>query len=87
MLNLLKMVETKRQVRRRKTPWLIGSLMVLSLALLIVLQSTNLWKSFSIESSADLISLYALSSLNFIAFVIFGLPAVWQMLVSMHAGG
>lgn len=46
--------------------------MVISLALLIVLQSTNLWKTFTIASSADLLLLYALSSLNFIAFVIFG---------------
>src|SRR3954453_13487298 len=46
--------------------------MILSLALLVVLQSPNLWKTFTIESSADLLLLYALSSLNFIAFVIFG---------------
>ncbi len=52
-------------------PWVIGTLMVASLALLIVLQSTNLWKTFTIESSGDLLVLYALSSLNFIAFVVF----------------
>lgn len=46
--------------------------MVVSLATLIILQSTNLWKEFTIDSSSDLILLYALSSLNFIAFVIFG---------------
>ena len=46
--------------------------MVASLALLIILQSTNLWKTFTIESSGDLLLLYALSSLNFVAFVIFG---------------
>src|SRR5687767_12546315 len=45
--------------------------MVASLALLIILQSTNLWKEFAIESSSDLVLLYALSSLNFIAFMIF----------------
>lgn len=61
--------ETK--VKRRKTPWVVGTLMVVSLAVLIILQSTNLWKDFSIESSGDLLLLYALSSLNFIAFVIF----------------
>ena len=46
--------------------------MVASLATLVILQSTNLWKEFTIDSSSDLILLYALSSLNFIAFVIFG---------------
>ncbi len=60
------------KIKRRKTPWVIGTLMIASLALLIVLQSTNLWKTFTIESSSDLLLLYALSSLNFIAFVIFG---------------
>lgn len=45
--------------------------MVATLALLIILQSTNLWKTFTIESSSDLLLLYALSSLNFVAFVIF----------------
>ena len=59
------------EVKRRKTPWVIGVLMVASLALLIVLQSTNLWKTFTIESAGDLILLYALSSLNFIAFILF----------------
>jgi two-component system nitrogen regulation sensor histidine kinase NtrY len=57
--------------KRRKTPWVIGSLMVASLALLFILQSTNLWKDFTIDSSSDLILLYALSSFNFVAFVIF----------------
>ncbi|MBK8467457.1 MAG: HAMP domain-containing protein [Chloracidobacterium sp.] len=60
------------KVKRRKTPWVVGTLMVVSLATLIILQSTNLWKEFTIDSSSDLILLYALSSLNFIAFVIFG---------------
>lgn len=46
--------------------------MVVSLAMLIVLQSTNLWKDFAIESSRDLLLLYALSALNFFAFIIFG---------------
>jgi nitrogen fixation/metabolism regulation signal transduction histidine kinase len=65
-------VETEQLKRpRRKTPWVVGTLMVASLALLVILQSTNLWKTFTIESSADLLLLYALSSLNFIAFVIF----------------
>src|SRR5687768_4743117 len=46
--------------------------MVVTLAMLIILQSTNLWKEFTIDSASDTLLLYALSSLNFIAFVIFG---------------
>src|SRR5687768_4708599 len=46
------------KAKRRKTPWVIGTLMVVSLALLVILQSTNLWKEFTIESSSDLLLLY-----------------------------
>jgi two-component system, NtrC family, nitrogen regulation sensor histidine kinase NtrY len=46
--------------------------MVASLVTLTILQSTNLWKDFTVESSSDLLLLYALSSLNFAALVIFG---------------
>ena len=60
------------KLKRRKTPWVIGTIMVVSLATLIVLQSTNLWKDFTVQSSSDLLLLYALSSLNFAALVIFG---------------
>lgn len=50
---------------------MIGSLMVATLALLVVLQSSNVWKSFDIDSSTDLFLLYGLSSLNFAAFIVF----------------
>ncbi len=61
-----------KKTDRRKTAWLLGTLTVTLFALLIILQSTNLWKNLAIESSSDLLLLYALSSLNFIALVIFG---------------
>lgn len=53
-------------------PWVIGTIMIGSLVTLILLQSTGLWKDFAIESSSDLLLLYALSGLNFAALVIFG---------------
>lgn len=37
-----------------------------------MLQTSNLWKDFSVQTASDTLLLYALSSLNFIAFVIFG---------------
>ncbi len=46
--------------------------MLFSLSFLILLQTSNLWKNFSVDSASDTLLLYALSSLNFIAFVIFG---------------
>ncbi|MBC7899169.1 MAG: HAMP domain-containing protein [Saprospiraceae bacterium] len=58
--------------QRRKTPWILGALVLVLLTLLILLQTSNLWKNFSVDSASDTLLLYALSSLNFIAFVIFG---------------
>ena len=46
--------------------------MLVLLTLLVLLQSSNLWKNFSVDTASDTLLLYALSSLNFIAFVIFG---------------
>lgn len=50
------------------------------LALLIILQSSNLWKNLSVDSANDTLLLYALSSLNFIAFVVFGFIFVRNIL-------
>src|SRR5262249_23553723 len=72
MLNLRQMPNPQPEKKRRKVPWLMGLFVLGLLALLIVLQASNLWKSFSIETTSDLMLLYGLSSLNFIAFVIFG---------------
>lgn len=52
--------------------FVLGLFVLALLAFLVLLQSSNLWKSFSVESASDTLLLYALSSLNFIAFVIFG---------------
>jgi len=50
----------------------MGLLVLSLLVLLIMLQASNLWKSFSIETASDTMLIYGLSSLNFIAFIIFG---------------
>ena len=50
----------------------MGAAVLLLFVLLVLLQSSNLWKNLAIETSSDLVLLYALSSLNFIAFIIFG---------------
>lgn len=50
----------------------LGALVLGLLVLLILLQSSNLWKSFRIETASDTLLLYGLSSLNVAAFVIFG---------------
>ncbi len=58
--------------KKTKSPWILGIFVVSSFTLLVLLQSSNLWKTFSIDSASDTVLLYALSSLNFIAFVVFG---------------
>src|SRR5688572_15940778 len=58
--------------QNRKVPWIIGIFVLVLLTMLILLQSSNLWKEFSVDTASDTLLLYALSSLNFIAFVIFG---------------
>jgi PAS domain S-box-containing protein len=61
-----------KQPRRRPVPWILGAFVLILLTVSVMLQSSNLWKTFSIETASDTLLLYALSSLNFIAFVIFG---------------
>jgi nitrogen fixation/metabolism regulation signal transduction histidine kinase len=58
--------------KRRRIPWLLGTTVLISFVVLILLQTSNLWKDFTVETAGDTLLLYALSSLNFFAFVIFG---------------
>src|SRR5215213_3623070 len=66
------MSEPKPNPKKTKAPWILGLFVLVLLTFLVLLQSSNLWKNFSIESADDTLLLYALSSLNFFAFVIFG---------------
>lgn len=68
----LSIVDELGAKKRRKVPWILGIVVLVLLFLLVMLQSSNLWKTFSVETASDTLLLYALSSLNFIAFVIFG---------------
>ncbi len=60
-----------KKPKARAFPWILGSLVLLSMTFLILMQSSNVWKNLKIETASDQIALLALSSLNFIAFVIF----------------
>ncbi len=55
----------------RKPPWFLGGFVLLLLTFLIILQSSNLWQNLNVSSAGDTLILYALSSLNFVAFIIF----------------
>ena len=58
--------------KRRISPWILGLFVLISLTFLVLLQSSNLWKNLTVENASDTLLLYALSTLNFIALLIFG---------------
>jgi PAS domain S-box-containing protein len=68
------------QKKRRSPPYILGGVVFILLALLFLLQSSNLWKNLSVETASDTLLLYALSSLNFFAFVIFGFIFIRSLL-------
>ncbi|MCC6825948.1 MAG: HAMP domain-containing protein [Acidobacteria bacterium] len=63
---------TEKARKKRGVPWITGIAVLFLFVLLFLLQSSNLWKNLSIETSSDLVLLYGLSALNFFALVIFG---------------
>ncbi len=66
--------------KRRTPPWILGGLVLVLLTFLVLLQSSNLWKNLTVASVSDTLLLYALSSLNFFAFVIFGFIFIRSLL-------
>jgi len=72
MLNFSEMSQNEQPKRKRKVPWVLGLIVLSLLVLLVMLQASNLWKSFTVETASDTLLLYGLSSLNFAALVVFG---------------
>ena len=72
--------EKPKKYKPRIPPWLLGGLVLILLTLLVLLQSSNYWKDLTINSASDTLLLYALSSLNFFAFIIFGFIFVRSLL-------
>jgi PAS domain S-box-containing protein len=66
--------------KRRTPPYILGAIVFILLVLLFLLQSSNLWKNLSVETASDTLLLYALSSLNFFAFIIFGFIFIRSLL-------
>src|SRR5213593_643449 len=60
-----------RTSRRRTATWLLGSTVLVLLAIIVAQQLFNLWALVPPETGSDTLLLYALSSLNFAAFVVF----------------
>ncbi len=64
-------VPSELKARRRSAPWLLGGLVVALLFVLVALQVFGVWEVVTPDTAADTLTLYALSSLNFVAFVVF----------------
>src|SRR5215471_11992641 len=63
--------EAKGGQKRRSAPWLLGGLVLLFLAIIVAQQPFNLWALVPPDTAGDTVGLYALSTLNFVAFVVF----------------
>ena len=61
----------KAKKTKRSTILFLGASVFVLLAALVLLQSTAVWRFLQIDSASDTLILYALSSLNFFAFIIF----------------
>ena len=81
------MATEKSKPDRRKTAILTGIFVVVSFVVLFLLQTSNLWKDFSVQTASDTLLLYALSSLNFFAFIIFGFIFLRSVLKLVRSGG
>lgn len=57
--------------RRRTAPWLLGGLVLLLLFTLVAMQAFGVWSLLPRDANSDTLIIYALSSLNFAAFVVF----------------
>ena len=57
--------------RRRTVPWVLGSIVIILMVLIAAQGLFNLWAFVPVETGSDTLLLYALSTLNFVAFVIF----------------
>ena len=66
--------------KRRGAPWLFGGLVLLLLTVLLALQLFGLWEYFSPDTARDTLLLYALSTLNFVAFFLFSFIFIRSLL-------
>jgi PAS domain S-box-containing protein len=66
--------------QRRTAPWLLGGLVLFLLSVMIALQVAGLWSVLPTDTASDTLLLYALSSLNFAAFIVFAFILVRSLL-------
>ena len=65
-VKILRMSDEKpKKYKPRVPPWLLGGMVLILFTFLVLLQSSNYWKSLTVDSASDTLLLYALSSLNY----------------------
>lgn len=72
--------EKPKKYKPRVPPWILGGLVLVLFTFLLLLQSSNYWQDLTVNSASDTLLLYALSSLNFFALVIFGFIFIRSLL-------
>ena len=72
--------EVAGRAQRRGAPWLFGGLVLVLLAALVFLQVFGLWESVAPDRAPDTLLLFALSSLNFVAFFLFSFIFIRSLL-------
>lgn len=73
--------EKSPKPRRRGAPWLFGGLTLLLLTVLVSLQLFGLWEIFTPDRAPrDTLLIYALSTLNFVAFFLFSFIFIRSLL-------
>jgi two-component system nitrogen regulation sensor histidine kinase NtrY len=60
-----------KALRKRIAPWLLGGLVLVLLTVLVAAQALQVWTVVTPDTASDTLLLYALSSLIFVAFVVF----------------
>ncbi len=68
----------------RKIPWVLGLAVFFLFTTLVVLQSSNYWRTLFEVTERDTVLLYALISLNFFAFFVFGFILLRSVLKLMR---
>jgi nitrogen fixation/metabolism regulation signal transduction histidine kinase len=71
---------SKSPIRRQTVPWLLGGVVLVLLAIIVAQQLFNFATVLPPETGSDTLLLYALSSLNFAAFVVFSFILVRSLL-------
>ncbi|HWS86884.1 MAG TPA: ATP-binding protein [Pyrinomonadaceae bacterium] len=72
--------EKASKPKRRGAPWLFGGLTLLLLTVLVSLQLFGLWEIFTPDTASDTLLIYALSTLNFVAFFLFSFIFIRSLL-------